>query len=150
LAGATQEKTIELLAASLNDKALDVRKAAAETLEASTDGAGLAIQGLGDILVDKKEDLELRLACARALVKTRYKSEVFPHILKTMSSIESDERQFHKFGYDVTKLLDAYVGKSYGADKETCERWEEWWTDNQAALKAQDAKKHEDWKKEGK
>jgi len=150
LAGATEEKTVELLAASLKDKELGVRKAAAETLEASTDGGGVAIKPLGDVLIDKKEDLDLRLACAKALVKSRYKGEVFPILHKTMSSIESEERQFHQFGYHVTKLLDGYVGKSYGADKDTCERWEEWWTDNRAALKKDDAKKHEDWKKEGK
>ncbi|HVR86477.1 MAG TPA: hypothetical protein VMU54_19295 [Planctomycetota bacterium] len=150
LSGASQEKTILLIAASLRDKELEVRKAAAEALEASTDGAGVAIPPLGEILVDKKEDLGLRLACAKALVKSRYKSEVFPYILKTISSIDSEERQFHKFGYEVTSLLDAYAGKSYGADKLTCERWEEWWTDNQSALKKDDAKAHERWKTEGK
>src|SRR5579872_6283084 len=134
LAGATQEQTIQLIADRLKDKDLDVRKAAAETLEASTDGAAVAIRPLGEILVDKKDDLDLRLACAKALVKSRYKSEVFPYIHKTISSIESEERQFHKFGYQVTMLLDAYLGRSYGAGKETCERWEEWWTDNQEAL----------------
>ena len=150
LAGATEEKTVALIAAGLKDKDLGVRKAAAQTLEASTDGAGVAIKPLGEILQDKKDDLDLRLACAKALVKSRYKSDVFPILHKTISSIESDERQFHKFGYEVTQLLNAYVGKSFGADKDTCERWEEWWTDNQAALKKEDAKKREDWKKEGK
>jgi hypothetical protein len=150
LAGATEEQTIQLIADRLKDKQLDVRKAAAETLEASTDGAGVAIRPLGEILVDKKDDLDLRLACAKALVKSRYKSEVFPFIHKTMSAIESEERQFHKFGSQVTMLLDAYLGRSYGAGKETCERWEEWWTDNQEALKKEDAKRHEEWKKSGK
>lgn len=150
LAGAVEQKTIELLAASLKDKQLEVRKCAAETLEASTDGAGAAIAPLGEILVDKKEDLGLRLACAKALVKSRYKGEVFPLFYKTMSSIESEERQFHKFGFDVTQLLDAYIGRSYGAGKLTCERWEEWWSNNEKALKEEDAKKREAWKKEGK
>jgi len=150
LAGATEEKTVELIAGSLKDRELEVRKAAAGTLEASTDWAGVAIKPLGEVLLDKKADLDLRLACAKALVKSRYKSEVFPILHKTMSSIESEEREFHKFGYLVTKQLDAYVGKTYGADKDTCERWEEWWTDNRAALKKEDAKKHEEWKKEGK
>lgn len=150
LAGATEEKTVALIAASLKDQDLGVRKASAETLEASTDGAGVANKPLGEILLDKKDDLNLRLACAKALVKSRYKAEVFPILHKTISSIESDERQFHKFGYEVTQLLNAYVGKSFGADKDTCERWEEWWTDNQVALKKEDAKRREDWKKEGK
>ena len=150
LAGATEEKTLELIAASLKDKDLDVRKAAAEALEASTDGAGVAIKPLGAILVDKKEDLPLRLACAKALVKSPYKGEVFPLFLKTMSSIESAERHFHKFGFQVTELLNAYIGKSFGFDKDTAERWDEWWADNQAALKKEDVQKHEDWKKAGK
>lgn len=150
LSGVSEEKSIELLVATLKDPALDVRKAAAEALEASTDGAGRAIKPLGEILADKKDDLDLRLACAKALVKSRYKSEVFPIVLKTMSSIESEEKQFHKFGYEVTKLLDAYMGKSYGADKLTCERWDEWWSNNQDALKKEDLKKREEWKKEGK
>jgi hypothetical protein len=150
LAGVREEKSIDLLASSLKDKALEVRKAAAETLEASTDGAGVAIKPLGDILVDKKDDLDLRLSCAKALVKSRYKGEVFPIVLKTMSSIESEERHFHKFGFDVTKLLDAYIGRSYGADKLTCERWDEWWSNNKDALQKEDVQKHEAWKKEAK
>ena len=146
LAGATEEKTIELLVKSLKDPALEVRKAAAETLEGATDGAGKAIKPLGDILVDKKEDLDLRMACAKALGKSRYKSEAFPFFYQTISTIENTERQFHKFGAEVTGILDGYVGKSFGATKTTAERWSEWWTDNQKALKEEDAKKHKEWK----
>ena len=50
LAGSKEEKTIEHLVKILKDPALEVRKAAAETLEGSTDGAGKAIKPLGDIL----------------------------------------------------------------------------------------------------
>jgi hypothetical protein len=146
LSGAREEKTIDLLAKSLKDSALEVRKAAAETLEGATDGAGRAIKPLGEILVDKKADLDLRMACAKALVKARYKSESFPFLHETISSIESEERQFHKFGYDVTKLIDGYLGKSFGADKQTAERWSEWWTDNQKGLKDEDEKKRKEWK----
>jgi len=150
LAGAKEEKTIELLAGALKDKALEVRKAAAATLEASTDGAGVANKPLGEIMVDKKDDLDLRFACAKALAKSRYKGEVFQVFYKAMSEIGKEEREFHKFGFQITRLLDSYIGKSFGADKDSCERWEEWWTDNGAALKKEDAKQHEDWKKEGK
>lgn len=150
LSGAKEEKTIELLAGALKDPALEVRKAAAETLEASTDGAGVAVKPLGEILVDKKDDLDLRLACAKALSKSRYKAEVFPYYFKTISTIEPEEKHLHQFGYQVTVILDGYVGKSFGAQKTTAERWEEWWTDNQAALKKDDAKKREEWKKAGK
>jgi len=146
LSGAKEEKTIDLLVKSLKDPALEVRKAAAQALEGSTDGAGKAIKPLGDILVDKKDDLDLRLMCAKALSKARYKSEAFPFFYTTISSIEREERQFHQFGADVTKILDGYVGKSFGQDKTTAERWSEWWTDNQKALKEEDAKKHKEWK----
>jgi len=146
LASAKEEKTIELLLKSLKDPALEVRKAAAETIEGATDGAGKAIKPLGDILVDKKEDLDLRLACAKALAKARYKSEAFPFFYTTISSIENSEKQFHKFGADVTQILDGYIGKSFGVMKTTPERWSEWWTDNQKALKEEDEKKHKAWK----
>ena len=148
LAGAKEEKTVELLAHALKDAALEVRKAAAETLEGCTDGAGVAIKPLGEILVDKKADLDLRLACAKAIVKARYKSEAFPYLYKTISTIEPEERQFHKFGGQVTQLLDGYMGKSFGQLKTTAERWDEWWMDNKAALLKEDEKKHEEWKKE--
>ena len=146
LAGSKEEKTVELLVKSLKDPALEVRKAAVQALDGSTDGAGKAIKPLGDILVDKKDDLDLRLMCAKALSKARYKSEAFPFFFTTISSIERDEREFHKFGADVTKVLDGYVGKSFGADKTTTERWSEWWSDNQKALKEEDARKHKEWK----
>ncbi|HUR39047.1 MAG TPA: HEAT repeat domain-containing protein [Planctomycetota bacterium] len=150
LAGAKEEKSVELLAGALKDPELEVRKAAAEALEASTDGAGAAIKGLGEILADKKEDPELRMACAKALSKSRYKGEAFPYFFKTISNILPEERHLYKFGFQVTAILDGYVGKSFGANKETSERWQEWWTDNQAALKKDDAKKREEWKLEGK
>lgn len=148
LANSKEEKTILLLVHALKDPALEVRKAAAETLEGCTDGGGVAIKSLGEILVDKKADLDLRTACAKALVKERYKSEVFPFLYTTISSIENTEREFFKFGAQVTGLLDGYVGKTFGAAKETAERWSEWWMDNKAALTKEDEKQHEEWKKE--
>ncbi len=150
LSGAKEEKTIERLVHGLKDSELDVRKATAETLEGSTDGAGVAIKPLGEILVDKKEDLALRKLCAKALAKARYKGEAFPYFFKTISSIEREETQFHRFGGEVTAILDTYVGKSFGQGKETPERWSEWWQDNQESLKKEDEKTREAWKKEQK
>jgi len=150
LAGAKEEKTIEKLVHGLKDGELDVRKATAETIETATDGGGAAIKPLGEILVDKKEDLGLRKACAKALAKARYKGEAFPYFYKTISSIDREETQFHKFGGEVTAILDKFVGKSFGMGKETPERWSEWWEDNQAALKKEDEKTREAWKKEQK
>ena len=150
LAGAKEEKTIERLVHGLKDADLEVRKATAETLEGATDGAGVAIKPLGEILVDKKEDLGLRKTCAKALAKARYKAEAFPYFLKTISSIEREETQFHRFGGEVTAILDKFVGKSFGQGKETPERWSEWWQDNQEAVKKDDEKAREAWKKEQK
>jgi len=149
LAGAKEEKTVDLMAGGLKDMDLEVRKAAAETIEGSTDGAGRAVKPLGVILEDKKEDQALRLACAKALSKSRYKGEVFPYFFKAIS-IDPEERHLHKFGYQVTQILDSYVGKSFGADRATPDRWEEWWTDNQAGLKKEDARQREEWNKAGK
>lgn len=147
LSGAQEEKTIELLARTLKDPDLEVRKAAAATIESSMDGGGVAIKPLGEILVDKSDDVDLRMACAKALSKAKYKGEAFSYFFKTISSIEPDERKFHKFGADVTGLLDKLVGKSFHADKQTVERWEEWWTDNKDTIKKEDEKSHEEWKK---
>jgi hypothetical protein len=150
LAGAKEEKSIEKLAHALTDKDLDVRKAAAEAIEGSTDGGGVAIKPLGDILVDKKEDMGLRKACAKALAKARYKGEAFPYFYKAISSIDREETQFHKFGGEVTVILDKFIGKSFGMGKETPERWSEWWEDNRKALKDEDQKIRDAWKKEQK
>jgi hypothetical protein len=150
LAGAKEEKTIERLVRGLKDPDLEVRKASVETIEGSTDGGGLAIKPLGEILVEKKEDLGLRKACAKALAKARYKGEAFPFFYTTISSIDRDEVQFHRFGGEVTIILDKFIGKSFGQGKETPERWSEWWQDNQDALKKEDEKTREAWKKEQK
>ena len=150
LAGAKEEKTIECLVHGLKDTDLEVRKTAAGILEGALDGGGVAIKALGEILVDKKEDLGLRKACAKALAKARYKGDAFPYFYKTISSIDREETQFHRFGFEVTVILDQYIGKSYGQSKETAERWSEWWEDNQGALKKEDEKIREAWKKEQK
>jgi hypothetical protein len=146
LSGSKEEKTIDLLVKSLKDPALEVRKATAETLEACVDGGGKAIKPLGEILIDKKDDLELRFACAKALGKARYKAEPFHYFLKTMSSIERTEKEFHAFGADVTGVLDKFIGKSYGVDKTTVERWEEWWIDNKDAVTKADEQTRKEWK----
>jgi hypothetical protein len=150
LAGTKEEKTVSLLVDSLKDPELTVRKAAAETLEGCTDGGGVAVKSLGEILVDKKADLELRMACAKALAKSRYKGQAFPYFYTTISSIEPDEPKFFKFGAQVTGILDKFAGKSFRADKTTSERWNEWWTDNKAQLLKDDEKLKEEWAREKK
>lgn len=141
-----EEKTILLLVSSLKDPATEVRKAAAEAIESGRDVAGGAIKPLGDILADKREPLDLRLACAKALARAEYKAEPFTYFYKTISSIEREERQFHEFGARVVAILDRFVGRSFGADKTTAERWGEWWIDNKDRLAREDAKTREEWK----
>jgi hypothetical protein len=148
LAGVKEEKSIECLVRGLKDAELEVRKASAEAIEKSIDGGGVAIKALGEILVDKKEDMGLRKACAKSLATARYKGEALPFFLKTISSIDRDEVQFHKFGGEVTGILEKYAGKSFGQGRETPERWAEWWQDNQEALKKEDEKLRDAWKKE--
>ncbi|HZE96049.1 MAG TPA: HEAT repeat domain-containing protein [Planctomycetota bacterium] len=147
LSGAREHQTVELLAASLKDADLEVRKATAETLAGVSDGGGAAIKPLGEIVVDKKEDLDLRLACAKALGAALYRSDSLPYLFKVIWEIESAERQFHKFGAQVTAIIDKVTGKSFGAVKETPERWQEWWSDHKDELVQEDAKKKEEWKK---
>src|SRR5262249_9741624 len=106
LSGAKETKTVGLLVASLKDPSLEGRKAAAETLEKASDGAGVAVNPLGEILSDKKEDIDLKIACAKALAASPYKSETFPHFYKTISTIEPEDKHLHKFGFNVTQILD--------------------------------------------
>lgn len=141
-----EEKTLLLLISSLKDPAPEVRKAAAEMIESGRDVGGVAIKPLGEILADKKEPLDLRLACAKALGKAEYKAEPFTYFFKTISSIEREERQFHEFGASVVAVLDRFVGRSFGADQTTAERWAEWWIDNKGRLSREDAKTREEWK----
>ena len=136
LAGAREEKTLELLARSLKDPSGDVRKAAAETIKA-----------LGEVLVDRKVAQDLRLACAKALSKSPYKAEPFRYYYEVISTIQPEEKELHVFGYQVTKILEGFIGKSFGAQKSTAERWNDWWTDNKDALLKEDEKKREEYRK---
>lgn len=138
--GVAEEKSLKLLAGALKDAVKEVRQAAAMALETVKDSRGVTIAALGKVLNQKDEALEVRLACAKALVKSPLQVEPIRLLLDCMGGIGQKEQQLHKFGADVTGLLDKRVGKSFNADKTTVERWEDWFKDNQERLKAEDAK----------
>lgn len=140
LHGVVEEKTVRLLAAALKDSAKEVRQAAASALETAQDRRGVALDELGKVLNTKDESPEIRLACARALIKSPYQLKPIRKLLDCMAGIGPEDKDLHRFGAEVTGLLDKRVGKSFGAEKTTVERWENWWTDNQARLKAEDEK----------
>ncbi len=140
LHGAVQEKSLKLLAGALKDPAKEVRLAAAAALETVKDRKGVTLAELGKVLNQKDEEPEVRLACAKALVKSPLQLQPIRHLLDCMAGIGRTEQKLHRFGAEVTGLLDKRVGKSYGADKATVERWEDWFTDNKERLKAEDDK----------
>jgi hypothetical protein len=147
LAGATEEKTIVALAGHLKDEAKEVRLAVAAALEGATDGAGAAIKPLAAILVDKKEDQDLRLACAKALSKSKYRHGPIHAMIETISNIESTERNLHEFGADVTGILNKFAGEDFGKGKFTAGLWEQWWDDNKAKFEKEDAARLKEYRK---
>jgi hypothetical protein len=147
LAGAQEEKTLGLLAGALKDAANDVKKAVAETIEASTDGGGVAIAPLCAILVSKKEDPAVRLACAKALGKARYRTQPILAMIETISNISNKERDLFEFGANVTEVLEKYTGEQFGREKRTPELWSNWWDENKEKIKKEDDAKREEYKK---
>ena len=141
LAGAKEEESIDVLMMALKDPEKDVRKAAAEALETADDAKGKAIQPLGVVLNGKTEDVEVRLAAAKALGKAQFKADAMEAMITCISSITNADRGLHKFGADVTAVLSTFSGKDYGASKQTPMLWQQWWADNKAKLRQEDAKK---------
>lgn len=141
LAGAKEEKSIDVLAQALKDPEKDVRKAAAEALETAEDGKGKAIKALGALLNDKKEDPDLRLAAAKALGKARFKVEAIEAFLLCIGSITNQDRSLFKFGADVTLVLNKFAGEDFGAGKQTFSLWEQWWAENKEKTLKDDEQK---------
>ena len=138
LAGVKEEETIALLAGHLKDAEKEVQLAVAETLAGLDDGAGAALKPLAAALVDRKVDPDVRLACAKALVKSKYKAEPIGAMVQTIGSISNEDRHLHKFGGEVTGLLNAFTGEDFGKGKQTPGLWEQWWADNREKLKKAD------------
>lgn len=147
LSGAKEEKTVVLLAGHLKDEAKEVRLAVAGTLEGATDGAGAAVKPLAAILVDKKADPDVRLACAKALAKSAYKHGPTRAMIETICNIGNEDRDLHKFGAEVTGILNKFTGEDFGKGKLTPGLWEQWWDDNKAKLEKEDAARLETYRK---
>jgi hypothetical protein len=147
LAGAAEEKTVALLAGHLKDEAKEVRLAVAAVLEGATDGAGVAVKPLAAILVDKKDDPDVRFACAKALAKSAYKHGPTHAMIETISNISNEDRNLHKFGANVTEILNKFTGEDFGKGKLTPGLWEQWWDDNKAKFEKEDAARLEQYRK---
>jgi HEAT repeat protein len=141
MAVTADEKQIDTHIKALKDKDKDVRKAAAEALEKADDKKGAAIKPLGEVLNNKAEDVEVRYAAAKALRKAQFKHDALEAFITCITSITNKDRDLHKFGADVTELLNAFSGEDFGKGKQTPMLWEQWWADNKEKLKAEDAKK---------
>lgn len=147
LAGAKEEKTVALLAGHLKDEAKEVQVAVAETLQGVADGAGAAVKPLAAVLVDKKADPDVRLACAKALAKSTYKHGPTHALIETICNIGNEDRNLHKFGAEVTGILNAFAGEDFGKGKLTPGLWEQWWDDNKAKFEKEDAARLEEYRK---
>jgi hypothetical protein len=132
---------IEAHIKQLKDKDKAVRKAAAEALEKADDKKGAAIKPLAAVLNDKKEDVEVRYAAAKALGKAQYKHDTLEALITCITSITNQDRDLHKFGADVTDVLNKFSGEDFGKGKQTPMLWEQWWADNKEKFKAEDVKK---------
>jgi hypothetical protein len=147
LAGAKEEKTLELLAGSVKDGAKEVQVAAAETVAGCDDGGGVAIKSLCAVLVDKKAAPEARVACAKALGKARYKTDAIDAMIEMISGLTNADKNLFKPGADITAVLNQVAGQDYGFGKETPALWQEWWKENKAKVKKEDDAKREEYKK---
>jgi hypothetical protein len=144
--GCTEDKSIAAIAKGLTDPALEVKKATAACLESCTDGGGSAVKPLCAILSSKKDDRDLRLACAKALAKEEYKAEAIDAMIQAIS-IDEKEKELYAFGAEVTKILSAFAGQDFGMAKDTPDKWKNWHKANQAKLTKDDADKLAAWKK---
>lgn len=146
MTGSAEEKTITAIVAGLKDPVLDVKKAVAACLAECTDGAGVAVKPLCAILKEKKEDKDLRLACARALAKEEYKGEPADAMIQALS-IDEKEKELYAFAGEVTRIVGAFTGQDFGMAKDTPDQWKSWFKANQAKLAKEDADKLAAWKK---
>jgi hypothetical protein len=147
LRGCSEEATIRVLISALADPQKEVRRAVAEAVEGSQDGAGLAIKSLASHLVDKSEDPDVRLACARALRAARYKEHAIEAMLETIAGITNQDRTLFKFGAEVTDLLNALIGEAFPKGKQTVDLVTEWWKENKARIQKEDRAAREEYSK---
>jgi hypothetical protein len=139
LKGAKEEKSLLVLAGALKDPSKEVRKAAAAALGETPDPKGASLPALRERLLEKSEEPGLRLLCAKAIARSPYREAPIRALLDCMAGISNQDKHLHEFGAEVAGILDRLAGKSFGADKLTVEKWENWFTDNLERLKAEDA-----------
>ncbi len=141
LVGLKEDKSLQLLAGALKDPDAGVRKTTAEVIATCTDASGATIKALCAILLNKKEDKDARLACAKALAKAPYKAEPIDALVQTISGIGEQEKDLYAFGAECTRILNELAGQDFGAGKETPDKWKKWWKDNQARTAKEDQEK---------
>jgi hypothetical protein len=144
--GAMEDKSIVAIAKGLTDPALEVKKAVAACLETCSDGGGSAVKPLCAVLSSKKDDKDLRLACAKALAKEEHKAEAIDAMIQAIS-IDEKDKDLYAFGAEVTKILSAFAGQDFGMAKDTPDKWKNWFKTHQAKLQKDDAEKLAAWKK---
>ncbi|HVE42033.1 MAG TPA: HEAT repeat domain-containing protein [Planctomycetota bacterium] len=138
LSSQSEEKTILLLADALRDPDLGVRKAVIETIASCTDRTGAGIKPLCAILVNKKEDKGLRIACAKALSTAKVKAEAFDALVQAITSIGDLEKDIQPFVSECTRTLSWLSGQDFGGGKEAPEKWKKWWADSKARITKED------------
>jgi HEAT repeats len=139
LSGSKEEESVKALLAGLKDPEKSVREATAKSLESCEDGAGLAIAPLAALLTSREEDPAVRLACAKAIAKAKYRHDPTDALIRTICSITPKDQDLYQFGADVTGVLNAFAGQDFGKGKTTPMLWEQWWEDHREQLKKDDA-----------
>lgn len=142
-----EEKTLLTLAGALRDPAVGVRTAAAEVIGTCTDVSGSAIKGLCATLVNKKENKDVRLACARSLKLVQYKAEAIDALIQTISGIAEQDKDLFPFGVECTGVLIWLTSQDFGFGKETAEKWKKWWVKNKARIVRDDQEKFDAYRK---
>src|SRR6185503_3814202 len=110
----SEEKTILLLADALRDPDPIVRKAVGETIGSCTDRAGVGIKPLCALLLNKKEDRGVRIACAKALCAAKVKAEAFDALVQAITSIGDLEKDIQPFVSECTRTLGWLSGQDFG------------------------------------
>ncbi len=134
----SEEKTILLLADALRDPDLGVRKAVVETIASCTDRTGVGIKPLCAILLNKKEDKGVRIACAAALSVVKVKAEAVDALVQAITSIGDLEKDIQPFLSECARTLSWLSGQDFGGGKEAPEKWKKWWADNKARITKED------------
>jgi HEAT repeat protein len=138
LSSQSEEKTILLLADALRDPDPVVRKAVVETMASCTDRTGAGIKPLCAVLLNKKEDKGVRIACAKALSSVQIKADAIDGLVQAITSIGDLEKDIQAFVSECTRTLSWLTGQDFGGGKETPEKWKKWWADNKARITKED------------